>query len=140
MSLLVVDASVWVGAADASDPSSADSRAFLSTIAARQLPVALPSIARIEVACALARRLRDTRAAQRLADALLASPQVRERPLDADTVRRAVILGTQTFLRGADAIYAALTEQLGATLVAWDDELVQRAGAVTPTAWIARNP
>lgn len=140
MSLLVVDASVWVGAADASDPSSADSRAFLSTIAARRVPVALPSIARIEVACALARRLRDAHAAHRLADALLASPQVRERPLDADTVRRAVILGTQTFLRSADAIHAALTEQLGATLVAWDDELVQRARAVTPTAWIARNP
>jgi predicted nucleic acid-binding protein len=140
VSILVVDASVWVGAADASDPSSMDSRAFLSAIAARQTPIALPSIARIEVACALARRLRDTSAAQRLADALLASPMVRERPLDADTVRRAVTLGTRTFLRGADAIYAALTAQLGATLVAWDDELVQRAGAVTPTTWLATNP
>lgn len=137
MSVVVVDASVWVGAADASDPSSADSRAFLAALAARQVPIALPSIARIEVACALARRLRDTNAAQRLADALLASPQVRERPLDADSVRRAVSLGTQGFLRGADAIYAALTEQLGATLVAWDDELVQRAGAVTPITWLA---
>jgi predicted nucleic acid-binding protein len=140
VSVLVVDASVWVGAADASDPSSADSRAFLSAIATRQLPIALPSIARIEVACALARRLRDTSAAQRLADALLASPLVRERPLDADTVRKAITLGTQAFLRGADAIYAALTEHLGATLVAWDDELVQRAGAVTPTTWLAKNP
>lgn len=139
MSVLVVDASVWVGAADASDPSSAESRIFLSVIATRRLPVTLPSIARIEVACALARRLRDTSAALRLADALFASPLVRERPLDSDTVRKAITLGTQSFLRSADAIYAALTDQLGATLVAWDDELVQRAGAMTPTTWLATN-
>lgn len=139
MNLLVVDASVWVGAADASDPSSADSRAFLAAIAARQSPVALPSIARIEVACALARRLRDAHAAQRLADQLLASPLVRERALDADAVRKAITTGTHAYLRAADAIYAALAEQLGATLVAWDEELVQRAGALTPRAWLDRH-
>jgi predicted nucleic acid-binding protein len=54
-------------------------------------------------------------------------------------MRKAITLGTQSFLRSADAIYAALTDQLGATLVAWDDELVQRAGAMTPTTWLATN-
>ena len=42
-------------------------------------------------------------------------------------------------VQNSHAIYAALTDQLGATLVAWDDVLVQRAGPMTPTTWLATN-
>lgn len=139
MSVLVVDASVWVSAADASDPSSPESRTFLAAVATRRVPIALPTFARIEVACALARRLRDGAAARHLADTLIGSPLVREHALDADRVQAALVVGTQSFLRGVDAVYAALADQLGAPLVTWDDEMVQRAGAQTPAAWLAGN-
>jgi predicted nucleic acid-binding protein len=59
MTVLVIDASVWAAAADATDPFSDASRRFLEAVAAAPLPIALPALARIEVACALARRLRD---------------------------------------------------------------------------------
>jgi predicted nucleic acid-binding protein len=134
---LVIDASVWVAAADARDPLSPQSRAFLTMVTGRALSVTLPAVARLEVACALARRWRDAQAGRRLADALLAGPTIRERPVDAGLVAKAVELGTEAFLRGADALYAAVARSEDAELVAWDADLVARAGARTPSEWLS---
>ena len=38
------------------------------------------------------------------------------------------------------SLYAATAEVNGAALVTWDNDLIQRAGALTPTAWLAANP
>ncbi len=35
------------------------------------------------------------------------------------------------------ALYAATAKLLQAPLITWDDELVQRAKALTPDAWLA---
>ena len=71
--MLTVDANVWIAAADSSDAFYATSRTFLIGIARRQLRVYLPAFARVEVACALARRRRNAAAGQMLANALLDS-------------------------------------------------------------------
>ncbi len=42
-------------------------------------------------------------------------------------------------LRGAIALYAATASLANAPLVSWDDELVSRAGAVTPQQWLAKR-
>jgi len=136
---LVVDASVWVGAADASDPCSASSRNFLAAVAARRLNIELPALVRIELACALARRLRDAEQARDLATAMLRSSLITVRPLDTSLVEAAVAAGTRAFLRSADAVYAALTTRIGGILVTWDDEVVRRAGAITPQGWLEEN-
>ena len=57
-------------------------------------------------------------------------------PLDGALLR----LGLQQRLRGADALYAATAQLAGAALISWDNELIQRAGAMTPSAWLAANP
>lgn len=101
--------------------------------------MALPVLARIEVACALARRLRDAPAARRIADGLVGSPLVTEHALDAALANDAVARGTDACVRAADAVYLALARSLGAPRVAWDRELIERAGAVTPGDWIAAN-
>lgn len=137
MTALVIDASVWVAAADATDPFSAASRRFLEAVVARGLPVALPALARLEVACALARRLRDAPAARRIADGMVGSPLVSEHVLDAALIDDAATAGTDAFLRAADAVYLALARRLGAAVVTWDGELIRRADATTPEAWIA---
>jgi predicted nucleic acid-binding protein len=49
-------------------------------------------------------------------------------------------LGLRQLLRGADALYAATAVLLHAPLLSWDDELVDRAGALTPEQWMAQNP
>lgn len=139
MTTLVVDASVWVSAADASDRFHASSRTFLGVLASRGASVFVPAIARLEVACALARRLRDAERARMLADELLRAPFLQEVALDARLLVTAVTRGTGAFLRVADALYAATADQIGAEIVAWDKELVERAGGVTPDAWLARG-
>jgi len=47
-------------------------------------------------------------------------------------------MGTERFLRAGDAIYAAVAEAVDGEIVSWDKELVNRAGAVTPEAWVER--
>lgn len=139
MTTVLVDASVWVAAADASDRFSTVSRAFLEAVARRGVPVTIPAIARVEVACALARRLRDPGRARRLTEGLLHSPLVDERELAGALLARSSELGTTTFLRAGDALYAATAVREAGGIVSWDDELITRAHAVTPEAWLAAD-
>lgn len=133
---VVVDASVWVSAADPADPTSSTSRALLSTLAAQRVPVRLPAHAHLEVACALARRLRSAEAARKLARDLLAYPLLTVRPLDTSLLDAALQLGTESFLRSGDALYLASVEG-NDDLVTWDTELVERGGGVSPADWLA---
>lgn len=137
---VTLDASVWVAAAELSDPFWGPSRAFFSGLANRRSRISVPSFARAEIACALARRRRDPFLARRLTDAMLASARVVQVPVDATLLARALLIGTDTFLRGADALYAAAAQLGSSQLVSWDHELIQRAGALTPSAWLAANP
>jgi predicted nucleic acid-binding protein len=61
-------------------------------------------------------------------------------PVDTVLVETAIRVGTDAFLRGADALYAATALITGSTLVSWDNELIQRAGAHSPTDWLDVNP
>jgi len=70
---------------------------------------------------------------------LRAHPALALHPLDDQFLKTARELGVQLLLRGADALYAATAKLLEAQLTTWDDELVQRAGAMTPDAWLAAN-
>lgn len=140
MTTLVIDASVWVSAADATDELSGPSRDFLSLVVERELPVSLPELARLEIACALARRLRDAERGRGLADQMLGSPLVTVHALNRARMRQALQVGPRDFLRSGDALYAALADWLDAEVVSWDGELIDRAGAFTPSGWIERNP
>ena len=51
-------------------------------------------------------------------------------PLDAVIEDRAVHLAATTRLRGADAVYAAVAQQYGATLVTLDRQQLERLPAV----------
>jgi predicted nucleic acid-binding protein len=46
-------------------------------------------------------------------------------------------VGCRVFLRGADALYAATARVTRTPLIAWDRELIERAGALTPEQWLA---
>jgi predicted nucleic acid-binding protein len=137
--VLIVDAGVWVSAADPADEFSARSRTFLTVVVDRELRVAVPDLCTVEVACALARRLDDVQAARTLADGLFGAPFVTSYELDPSLLRRALELGTAKRLRAAEAIYATVAERAAGQLVAWDRELIARAGAVTPDDWLRGN-
>ncbi len=140
MSDLTVDASVWVAAADPRDHFHGESEMFLAAAEQQGVRIVLPAFARVEVACALARKLGSQTQARRLAEHVLALNVVVDVPVDADLLESALQRGTSSYLRGADALYAATAQLTGAQLISWDNELVQRAGALTPTAWLDANP
>ncbi len=139
MTALVIDASVWVSAADPSDTVSETSRAFLSQVAAQELSIALPEFAKLEIACALARRLRSAEHGRSLTDQMLESPRMSTYSVNRPVLRNAIQLGTRSFLRAGDALYAAVAQRVEGQFVTWDRELIKRAGAVTPDGWIERN-
>jgi predicted nucleic acid-binding protein len=134
--MLTIDASVWVAAADRRDHFFAESRDFLQTVVHRRLRIILPAFARVEIACALARRNANPVAGRVLANALLSAGYLVEIPLDAQVLAHALRIGTRGRLRGADALYAATAARYHTRLIAWDAELNQRAGGITPTAWM----
>ena len=139
MKTLVIDASVWVSAADGTDALSKVSRAFLSLVVERGFPIALPEYAELEIACALARRLRDAGQGRYLTRRMLESPLVTTHSSNRAMLRKAIAVGTREFLRSGDALYAALAEGLECRVVTWDRELIERAGALTPHEWIEHN-
>ena len=140
MSAVVVDASVWVAAQDPVDPFCARSRVFLSHTVATGIVVHVPAFARVEVACALARKLRDSLSAERLANLLFQTSGAREHPMNGELLAKTLSVGITKFLRGADALYSATAELAACELVSWDNEHLRRAGAFTPDDWLLANP
>ena len=102
--------------------------------------IVVPAIVVVEVACALARKLSSASTGRRLADDVLSSASVLHRAVDDTLLSAAVQVGPNAALRGADAIYAATAHLTGTQLISWDNELVRRAGALTPTGWLDVSP
>lgn len=140
MSAVVVDASVWIAAQDSADPFCASSRLFFSQVVATGVLIHVPAFARVEVGCALARKLRNPLQAERLCKLVFQTAGAKDHPVNAALLAKALSLGTAKFLRGADALYAATAEINGCGLVSLDKEHVKRAAALTPDAWLTANP
>lgn len=138
--MLTLDANIWVAAYDPRDHFHAESAAFLLEAARRALPLNGPAFVLVEAGCALARRARSVAAGQAALERLRLHPLLSLQPLDGALLAAAARLGVQQLLRGADALYAATAEISGAQLVSWDEELIRRAGAISPTDWLAETP
>lgn len=102
------------------------------------IPIVVPALARIEVSCALARLLCDEASAREITEQLFSHPTM-EVPIDSAVAVEAIRIGTAARLRGADASYAAVAAIEGATLLTLDRELIERAGGITPSQWLARE-
>ena len=100
----------------------------------------VPTFALVEVACALARKLRDSARGQRLANLILNASAAKQHAVNATLLARSLNIGSSKFLRGADALYVATAEIAGCALVSWDKEHIQRAGAFSPDDWVLANP
>lgn len=140
MTEVAVDASVWIAAQDPGDPFCTRSRLFFSHLVAAGITIHVPTFARVEVACALARKLRNPEQGERLANLVLTTAGAKEQPVDSMLLAKALAKGTEKFLRGADALYSATAEIVGCALVSWDNEHLKRAGALTPDDWLVANP
>ena len=141
---MVLDASVWVAALVKKEQHHAESALFLSRLVQDRRTASVPILVLAEVAGAIARQSRDAARAETGYRFLRAQGWLSIHPLTESQGEAAAAIAAQQFLRGADAVYAALARQLGTALVTWDNELLERAAAVAPTFtpadWLRENP
>jgi predicted nucleic acid-binding protein len=124
--MYTIDASVHVSALNPAEADSASCQAFLDLVRRRQLALFCPTLLPIEVAAAVARTLDDAERAIALAAALRAWPGQTLVSVDDMLSRRAIRLAADARLRGADAVYAAVSQRYGTALVTLDQQQLER--------------
>lgn len=139
MSGVTIDASVWIASADPSDTRCAICNTLLDKLVVEGVFIHVPAFAAVEVACAIARKLRDGPLGVKVADFLLLQSAARSIPISDRLLNVAKSLGSDSFLRGADALYQAVAKITGSELISLDQDHLTRAGGVSPQDWLASH-
>jgi predicted nucleic acid-binding protein len=87
----------------------------------------------VEVAAAIARRTQQVLLAEQAVQYLTTHRSLRLVTIDTLLINDAIDAAINFRLRAGDATYVALAQQLGIPLISWDNEQLQRAGAVLQT-------
>jgi predicted nucleic acid-binding protein len=128
--MYVVDASVHIADVRPSEPHHGEARAFLDHVRRTGVPTYGPIIVLAEVAAGIARGTGRSSLARRLTALLRRVPNFIFLPVDEALGNLATEVAADQQVRGCDAIYIALAQQLNATLVTLDGEQRLRAPAV----------
>ena len=137
--MLTVDASIWIAVYDPRDLFYQESTRFLTIAAERRLSLYGPAFVLVEVGCAVARRMLNVQEGRKAVEQLNTYPLLTLLPTNERLLSTAIDLGIRYRVRGADALYVATAALANAPLVTWDAELIQRAAAITPSDWLAKN-
>lgn len=127
--MMVVDASVWVSYFYPTDINYAVSHRWIQQEVANGNPLISPSLLLSEVGGPIARRVGPAEARAALNE-LYGMPSLILIELDEALALTAANLAIDLQLRGADAIYVAVAEQLSLPLVTWDQEIINRSTSV----------
>ena len=130
--MYVVDTSVWVSRFVPNDVHHQLSQRWLEGALTRGELLAAPALLLAEVAGAVSRRTGRPELAARAIDLLEQLPHSRLVTVDPQLASLAARLAGQHRLRGGDALYVALAQQLGFSLVTWDREQAERGRTATP--------
>ena len=128
-----VDASVFVSAAREAEENHQASLRFLRMLEARGVTVVCPTLVLPECAAAIARPTGSAALATELVKLVVSFPGMDLVPLSAGLSTAAARVASLYRLRGADAVYAAVAVELGAVLVTWDREMLERCSGVVKT-------
>lgn len=131
--MFTIDASVWVNADSPAEPEHFSSRALLDTLFVRGTKIVVPTLLSVEIAGVISRTRGDQDLAEQMAVALVALPSLLWIALDQSLARQATELAAKYRLRGADAVYAAVSLAHGCTLVSLDQEHLTRLTSVVRT-------
>ena len=139
---ICIDASVLVGYALPQDAFHEESRRFLGSVFQRDISRCAPALVLAECSGPIARRTGDASLGER--HAAFVEDFFGDSLVDASVAlsRRAAEIAAQQHLRlrGPDACYVAAAEECEATLVTWDQEMLNRGAAVvetqTPEQWL----
>lgn len=139
----ILDASVIVSLARASEETHAMSFEFLREIRRRDEKICCPTIALAECAAAIARQTDDNALARRMFSLIEALPNLTLVDIDTSLARRAADIVVSQRLKAADAIYIAVAESRDAVLITWDTEVIERGNeivmVITPTSWLEQQ-
>lgn len=127
--MYTIDTSVWVNATEPGEVDHAASRAFLREVFHRRLPIAVPTLVLVEVAATVG-RMRGERRSARLTHLVAQWGAITFHDLDRALADWAANLARIHRLRGADAVYAAVAQQCGTTLISRDREHLTRLAGV----------
>lgn len=130
---VVVDASVYVSMLKHEEPGHAASQKWYNLALASGTPLAAPLPFLAEVSGAISRSTGDTDLAQDVIVQVQALGVIELIPINEVLGSRAAEIAAKYRLRGCDALYVAVAEQLGAELVSLDQEQLERGTAVIPT-------
>ena len=126
--MIVADASVMMSALHPPDVHHQQSRAWLLQHLRAGDTLIAPLLLLSEISGSITRRSGDPALGQLALGRLIAFRQLRLVPLDARLGGLAAQLAVHLRLRGADAVYVALADQLQIPLVTWDREQRERGG------------
>jgi predicted nucleic acid-binding protein len=128
--MIVIDASVWVSRLMPADAFHEVSRGWMGEVVEAGEMLVAPIILLAEVAGAIARRTGDPRLGHQSVQQIRQVPTLQIIDIDHSLGDYAAQVASDLRLRGADATYVAVADRFDIPLVTWDQELLDRAGAV----------
>jgi predicted nucleic acid-binding protein len=131
--MAVIDASVYIALVNAREEHHASSWAWFEGAKRAGEPIVAPVILLAEVSAALARGVGDKALAQRVVQQLKRSEAVELVPVTLAMAEHAAMIAAGHRIRGCDAVYIALADQSGDSLVTLDRQQLERGAAVVVT-------
>ena len=124
--MAVIDASVYIALVNAHEREHSSSWAWFEQARAADEVVVAPVIVLAEVAVALSRGTGDQELARRVVQQLARSEVIELIPITMTLAEQAAEMAAEHGIRGCDAVYVALADQLSDTLVTLDRQQLER--------------
>ncbi len=131
--MAVIDTSVYVALLNQSEPGYRPSWVWLNQVRAQKQPLFAPVILVAESAAAISRGMGDQLLAHRVIDRLMRSHLITLVAVSSALAERSAEIAADYKIRGCDAVFVALAEQLGEELVTLDNEQLTRGAGVVRT-------
>ena len=128
--MAVIDASVYIALVKAHEREHSSSWAWFEQATAAKESLVAPVILLAEVAAALSRGVGDPTLAHRVVQQLARSEAIELLPVSMTMAEQAAEIAAEHRIRGCDAVYVALAEQLSDTLVTLDRQQLERGAAL----------
>jgi len=134
---VVVDASVWFARLIGQDSFHSISRQWFTRQQTEGVRFLSPTLLLVEVASAISRRTGESQLAQRAVETLEGLPDLRLVDMDRSVVQMAAKVGADLGVRGADAFYIAIAQQLSIPLATLDNDQKDRASKMVSILEVA---
>jgi predicted nucleic acid-binding protein len=128
--MAVIDASVYIALINAQDDGYAQSWAWFEQVQTAHEAIRAPVILLAKIAVAISQGSGDPGLAHRVVRQLQEAGIIELVPVTLSMAERAAAIAAGHQIRGCDAVYVALADQLGDCLVTLDRQQLERGAAI----------